>query len=92
MKIYRAKQWLTYNLLMSYWQFEEHRQSLISAPLILHRAADSDILIAIAPVFGQTLPNSLWTFRYDVEIQVAPSLYHQPCLFSPFIGILDEEI
>ena len=92
MKIYRAKQWLTYNLLMSYWQFEKHRQSLISAPLILHRTADSDILIAIAPVFGQALPNPLGAFCHDVEMQVAPSLYHQPCLFAPFVGILDKEI
>ena len=92
MKIYRAKQRLTYNFFVTNGQLTEYWQSLICASLILHRAADGDILIAIAPIFGQALPNPLGAFRYDVEIQVAPSLYHQPCLSTPFIGILDKEI
>ena len=92
MEIYRAKQRLTYNLLVSYGQFLEDWQTLICASLVLHRAADGHVLVAHSPVLWQTLSNTLWSLRNHVEMEVAPSFDHQPCIFSPFICFLDEEI
>ena len=92
MEIYRAKQRLTYNLLVSYGQFLEDWQTLICASLVLHRAADGHILIAVTPILWQTLCDTLWSLRNHVEMEVTPSLYHQPCIFPPFVRFLDEEI
>ena len=92
MEIYRAKQRLTYNLLVSYRQFLEDWQTLICASLVLHRAADGHILIAVTPILWQTLCNTLWSLRNHVEMEVTPSLYHQPCIFPPFVRFLNEEI
>ena len=73
--------------LMTDRQFTKDEQSLVCTFLILYRAADGHVVVPPSPILWQTLKNPLWTFRYDVEIQVAPSLYHQPCLFAPFVGI-----
>lgn len=92
MKIYRAKQRLTYNLLMPYGQLKEDGQTLICATLVLHGAADGHILIAFAPVLWQTLSDTLRSLRNHVEMEVTTSFDHQPRIFTPFISFLDEEI
>ena len=40
----------TNNLLMSDGEFSEYRQTFICSPLILHRATDGDVFIAVAPI------------------------------------------
>ena len=73
-------------------QISEDWQSLICAPLVLDRAADSHVLIAVAPVSWQTLDDTLRTLRDHIEMQVAPTPHHQPSLVAPLICLLDEEI
>lgn len=76
MEVYRTKQRLTYNLLMSYRQFKKYRQTLICTFLVLHRAANGDVFVTISPILWQTLSNTFWSLRNHEEMQVISSFYH----------------
>ena len=73
-------------------QVSEDGQSLICAPLVLYRAADGHVFIAVAPVSWQTLSDTLGPLRDHIEAEVAPTPHHQPSLFAPLICLLDEEV
>ena len=73
-------------------QFTKDGQSLVCTTLILHRAADGDIFIAIAPILWQTTGYPLWPLGDDVEVQVTPTLNHQPSFFAPSITLIDKEV
>ena len=73
-------------------QVSEDGQSLICAPLVLYRAADGHVFIAVAPVLGQTLSDTLGPLRDHIEAEVAPPAHHQPSLFAPKVCLLDEEV
>ena len=92
MEVDGFQQRLTYNFLVPYGQFLEDWKTLICASLVLHRATDGHVLVAHSPILGQTLSDTLWSLRNHVEMEITPSFYHQPCIFSPFVCFLDEEI
>jgi len=73
-------------------QVEEDGQALVSTPLVLDRAADGHVRISFAPVFGQGLQDAFRPLGDNVEKQVTPSTYHQPCIRAPLIGLLDKEV
>ena len=77
---------------MANGEFTVKWQTLVYSPLVLHRTADGDVFIAIAPVIWQTLDDTLWSFGNHEEMKVTPSLDHQPCVFAPCVGFLDEEV
>jgi hypothetical protein len=38
------------------------------------------------------LGDTLWSFGNHEEMKVIPTMNHQPCVFAPSVGFLDEEI
>ena len=73
-------------------QLTEQWQTLIRATLVLLRAADGDVFVAVAPILRQILENPFWAFHDHEEMKVIASLYHYPSIFAPRIGIFDEEV
>ena len=73
-------------------QFTVYRQPLVHSPLIFHRTADGDVFITVTPIFWQTLENPLRPFCDHEEVQVTAPVNHQPCIFSPLVSFLDEEV
>ena len=67
-------------------------QPFVNSPLVLHRAADGDMLVAIAPVLRQTSENPFWPLCNHEKMQVTTPVNHQPGILAPLVGFLDEEV
>ena len=73
-------------------QLLKNWQTLICASLVLHRAADGNIVIAAAPVFWKAVKDAFRTLGDHIERKVAALTNHRPGFRTPRIGILYEEI
>ena len=70
----------------------EDGQTVIGHHLILHRAAYQHIVIAITPIIGHALHETVDTFGEEIKPEVAPPLHHQPALLTPLVGIGEQEV
>lgn len=93
-------------LLCFYWSDERSRhktlvlgrnvkqqgQSLVCSPLVLAGHVEHHVLIAIAPVVGQTLTNAAGSFGEQAEGHVRSLPDDAPSLRAPPVGFLQEEV
>ena len=70
----------------------ESGKPIISHLLVLHCTAHDYIVVAVAPVFGNALQESVYTLREEVEPEVVPPLYHLPAFRPPQVSVLEQEI
>lgn len=71
---------------------QENGQTIIRHLLILHRTAHDDIVIAIAPVVGCALHETINALGEKEKPKVAPLLHHLPAFRPPFIRIFQKKI
>ena len=86
------KAWLTDDGLMTDGQLAVEWQTFVNSPLVLHRATDGDVFVAVSPIIGQTFENPFWPLCNHEEMQVTSPLNHQPSVFTPLVGFLDEAV
>ena len=70
----------------------EDRQTVIGHLLVLHRAAYQHIVIAVTPVIGHALHETVDTLGEEIKPEVAPPLHHQPTLLTQLVGIGEQEV
>ena len=70
----------------------ENREPEIGHLLVLHRAADEDIVVAVAPIRRKTLFQTVNPFGEKVEIEVLPLSYHIPTLLPPRVSLFQQEV
>ena len=78
--------------LMPYRKFLEYGKPTLGHSLVLHRAADDDILVPVAPVRRQTPFQTVNPFCKEIEHTVAPKAHHFPTFRPPRIRVLQQEI
>ena len=71
---------------------KEDRESLVSPPLVLRRDAEHHVLVALAPIGREALGEPLRTLGEKKEEHVRTLPDDLPRLFSPRVGLLDEEV
>ena len=67
-------------------------QPIVGHLLVLHRAADDDVVVAVAPILRDALQEAVDTFGEEVEMEVAPDTHHLPALGPPRVCVLQEEV
>ena len=91
-QIQGREKWRSNYAFMLYRQGTEYGQAVIRHLLIFHRASHDDIVVPVAPVFGHTIHEAVYTLGKKEEPKVAAHLHHLPAFRSPRIGILQQEI
>ena len=71
---------------------EEDGQAVVGHLLILHGASYDDVVVAVAPVVGHTLHETVDAFGEEVEPEVAPLPYHLPAFRSPLVRVFQQEV
>ena len=74
------------------WKILEYGKPVVSHSLILHRAADDDILITVTPIRRQTALKPIDTLREKIEHTVTSKPHHPPAFRPPLISVLQQEI
>ena len=70
----------------------EDWQAAVGHLLVLHRAAYKHIVVAVAPVVGHAIHETVDALGEEIEPEVAPTLHHQPALLAPLVGIGEQEV
>ena len=91
-KIERAQQWFAEEKPMTYGQSFEDGQPPVELFLIFDGTGDGYMGIPVAPVVGQSYPESVDALGGNDERQIAPLTYHIPSFGAPFVGLGKEEI
>ena len=71
---------------------EENGQTIIRHRLVLDRASNQHIVVAIAPIIRDTLRETVDALGEEIEHAVTPLAHHAPAVRPPFVGIFQEEI
>ena len=87
-----SNQWCNDNTLVLDGQRLEDWQTVISHLLVFHRAAYQHIVIAVTPVIGHALHETVDTLGEEIKPEVAPPLHHQPALLTPLVGISEQKV
>ena len=77
---------------VAYRQREKDRQAVVRHLLILHRAADYDVLIAAAPAGRQTFRQTVDALGEEIEEAVLPAADHIPAVLPPWVGIAQQKV
>ena len=86
-EIYRLNHRRNNNALMLYGQRLENRESIIRHLLILYGTSHEHVVIAFAPVFGNTFHETVYSLGEEIEQQVFSNLHHLPAFSSPRVSI-----
>ena len=74
------------------WQAEQQRDPLVRSPLIFTGRANSHVLIAFAPVVGQTHLKAMDALGDDDKVKVAALADEAPRVLAPFVRFLNKEV
>ena len=73
-------------------EIQKYRKTKVSLDLILARAADMDVRIAVTPVEGHPDVEALRALGDEIEGKVGTFFYHGPGIRPPFICVRVEEV
>ena len=71
---------------------QEDGQAIVGHLLVLDRTANDDIVIAVTPVVGHALHETVDALGEEKEPQIASATHHLPTVGSPFIGVFQQKI
>ena len=75
-----------------YGKRSENRKPKVRSVLIFDRAADKNVVIAVAPIIGKPLREPVDTLREEVEQAVRAFFYHLPAIRAPIVRVAKQEI
>ena len=89
---YLLYHWRDNNHTVLDWQREKYRHTVIRTVLILHSAADADMVVAFAPVLREALHKPFYALCEEIECAISSLADNIPDFISPFIGFLNQKI
>ena len=82
---HRRKHGLTDNVPVPDRKTAKNRKPFVGSFLVFNRTADGYVVVAVAPVVGQTGGEPFNTLRQENKVQIVSFLYHFPALAAPFV-------
>ncbi len=90
--VHRREQWRCDDGLVADGQRAEDGQAVVGHRLVLDSATHDDVLVAVVPIVGHALHETVDALGEEEKPEVAPQPHHLPAFGAPWVGILEQEV